>query len=232
MEPIYVDNHILVINKPAGLLSQADRTGDIDVLTLWKGYIKERFNKPGDVYLGLVHRLDRPASGLMVIARTSKAAARLSLQFKKREVVKNYLAIVESRPVQGGTLIDYLLKENRRTRIVSQDDPGSLFAELDLSVYDSLGNDTLVGVRLRTGRPHQIRIQLASRGAPILGDMKYGAKRELDGQNLALHAYRLDFEHPVQRIPLEFLAPVPATWPKGFQNMTLNGLKLGAVSTQ
>jgi RluA family pseudouridine synthase len=221
MTPIYEDNHLLVVDKPPGLLSQADRTGDQDVLTLWKQYVKKKYDKPGAVYLGLVHRLDRPVSGLMVLARTSKAAARLSLQFKQRTVRKEYLAIVEARPSTSGTLTDYLIKENRRVRIATHSEDGSKVAELDLSVFDSVGKETLVGLRLHTGRSHQIRVQLASRGCPILGDMKYGAQKELDGRNLALHSFRLAFEHPTQRIPMSFHARVPDSWPTPFRKMVL-----------
>lgn len=217
MEPVYIDNHILVVNKPAGLLSQADRTGDTDVLTIWKAYIKERFHKPGNVFIGLVHRLDRPASGLMILARTSKAAGRLSAAFQRREVAKEYYAIVEGNVRKEGKLIDYLIKENGRVRAVAETDEGARYAELDLTAVESHGGLTLVKIRLHTGRPHQIRIQLSRRDMPILGDMRYGAIHELDGKNLALHAFRLALEHPVRNVPVEWVAPLPSSWPDDFR---------------
>jgi len=213
LEPVYIDNHLLVVVKPPGLLSQADETGDMDLLSLWKAYLKQRFEKPGGVFLGLVHRIDRPASGLMVLARTSKAASRLSRQFKQRAVGKDYVAAVEGRPQEEGTLVDYLLKQDRRVRVVTADEPGALYAELELSIRSGDAENTLVAVRLRTGRPHQIRVQLASRGTPIVGDFKYGARTELDGRNLALHAHHLSFEHPVRGVHMQFDAPLPANWP-------------------
>jgi len=218
LEPVYLDNHLLVVVKPPGLLSQADETGDADLLSIWKAYLKQRFAKKGGVFLGLVHRIDRPASGLLVLARTSKAASRLSEQFKQRAVEKDYVAVVEGRPSVEGPLVDYLQKQDRRVRIVSAAEPGALYARLDLSIRGGDSLNSLVTVRLHTGRPHQIRVQLASRGTPIVGDFKYGAKTELDGKNLALHAHHLSFEHPVRRISMEFDAPLPANWPPSFRS--------------
>jgi len=213
MEPLYLDNHLLVINKPAGLLSQADKTGDTDVLTLWKAWIKDRFDKPGNVFLGLVHRLDRPASGVMVLARTSKAASRLSDQFRQREPEKWYTAIVEGNPGRQGSYTDYLLKTGSHVRCVDQHTRGARSAEL--SWFSLLNQDglTVVAVRLKTGRSHQIRVQFSSRGFPLLGDMRYGAKRELDGRNLALHARRLVVWHPTREERMEWESVEPATWP-------------------
>ena len=220
MEPIYLDNHLLVILKPPGLLSQADETGDPDVLSIWKEYLRRRFDKPGKVFLGLVHRLDRPASGIMVLARTSKAASRLTQQFRERSVVKEYVAVVEGRPEKSGLLTDFLIKEDRRVRIASPDEAGARQAELDLKPGVSTSGLTAVTVRLHTGRPHQIRVQLATRGTPIVGDFRYGARRELDGKNLALHAFRLSFTHPIGRERVEFMAPVPDNWPEELRHMT------------
>ncbi len=222
VDPVFIDNHILVVNKPAGLLSQADRTGDPDVLTYWKAYIKERFHKPGNVYIGLVHRLDRPASGLMILARTSKAAGRLSAAFGRREVAKEYYAIVEGKVRTEGKFIDHLVKEKGRVRTAAETDEGARYAELDLTAIESHGGLTLVKIRLHTGRPHQIRVQLSRRDMPILGDMRYGASQELDGKNLALHAFRLALEHPVRHVPLEWNAPLPASWPDDFR-IVVNG---------
>ncbi len=212
MDPLYLDNHLLVVVKPPGLLSQADRTGDDDLLSRGKHYLKERFDKPGDVFLGLVHRLDRPASGVMVLARTSKAAGRLSRAFRERRVEKRYLALVEGRLTGEGERVDHLLKENERVRIVDAGHPKAKRAVLRWKVLGVEDGLSLVEVGLLTGRPHQVRVQMAALDTPLLGDLRYGAARELDGRNLALHAYRLAFEHPVRREPMDFRAPPPATW--------------------
>ena len=214
MDPVYLDNHLLVVFKPAGMLSQADRTGDEDVVSIWKAWPKKRFDKPGNVYLGLVHRLDRPVSGLMVLARTSKAAERLSRQFKNREAEKIYTAIVEGELRGSGTFSDFLLKQDREVRISVEDEPGARYAELTWSAENPKNGLTRVSIQLKTGRFHQIRIQFSSRGYPILGDMRYGAKRELDGRNLALHACRLAVVHPTLKEVMVWEAPVPDTWPE------------------
>ncbi|MGI9175912.1 MAG: RluA family pseudouridine synthase [Rhodothermales bacterium] len=212
----YLDNHLLVINKPAGVLVQEDHTGDPDLLSIGKAYLKERFDKPGNVFLGLVHRLDRPASGVMVFARTSKAASRLSQAFRERTPEKRYLALVEGRAVGGGTLVDHLVKEDRQVRIVRPDYPKAQRAELTWRALEERKGLTLVEVKLKTGRPHQIRVQLAHLGFPILGDLRYDARRELDGRNLALHCYCLGLEHPTQKEWMAWEAPPPATWEAAF----------------
>lgn len=209
---LYLDNRLLVVVKPAGLLAQADRTGDPDLLSLGKAYLKSRFDRPGDVFLGLVHRLDRPVSGVMVLARTSKAAARLTQAFRERRVEKRYLAVVEGRLTGEGERTDWLVKAKGHVRAVAAGTPGAKEAVLRWKALAVEGRRSLVEVELLTGRAHQVRVQLAALGAPILGDLRYGAKEELDGRNLALHAYRLAFEHPVRREPMDFRAPPPATW--------------------
>jgi 23S rRNA pseudouridine1911/1915/1917 synthase len=214
---LYLDNHLLVVAKPAGLLVQGDETGDTDLLTLGKAYLKERFDKPGAVFLGLVHRLDRPVSGVVALARTSKAAARLSEQFRGRSPDKRYLALVEGRLTGEGTREDYLAKLDRTVRVVKPTHPEGKRAALR---WRSLGTDrtrkqgdlSLVEVELVTGRAHQIRVQLAAMGVPILGDLRYGATREFDGRNLALHALALTLEHPTLREPMTFRAPPPPSW--------------------
>jgi 23S rRNA pseudouridine1911/1915/1917 synthase len=213
-EVLYLDNHLLVIIKPAGMLSQADRTRDPDVVTWAKVYLKERFAKPGNVFAGLVHRLDRPASGVMVLARTSKAAARLGKAFAGRAVTKQYLALVEGVPDPQGLAEDHLVKQERKVRVVSADHPGGKFAALEWRVLVSKGNRSLVEVLLKTGRPHQVRVQMSSRGWPIVGDFRYGSSREFDGQNLALHAWRLALEHPTKKEPLSWTAELPPQWPE------------------
>ncbi len=212
MDVLYSDNHLLVVVKPAGVLSQADITRDDDLLTQGKRYIKEAFNKPGNVFLGLVHRLDRPASGVMVFARTSKAAERLSRLFRERAVEKRYIALVEGRLVGNGEREDWLLKENAKVRKVTASHPGAKRAVMKWKCLGSHNGQSLIEVDLLTGRKHQIRIQLAALGHPILGDLRYGAKREFDGQNLALHAYELGFEHPVRKESMHFAAKPPASW--------------------
>ncbi|HET6568593.1 MAG TPA: RNA pseudouridine synthase [Rhodothermales bacterium] len=209
---LYQDNHLLVVNKPAGMLVQQDETGDPDLLTVAKAYVKEMYRKPGKVYLGLVHRLDRPVSGVMVFARTSKAAARLSTQFRERTVEKRYLALVEGKREGSGRCIDYLVKEERRVRVVPPTYAGARRAELAWDALASQDGRSLVEVVLETGRPHQIRIQLAHSGFPIVGDFRYGATQELDGRNIALHCYRLALEHPTQKQRMGWQAPPPESW--------------------
>lgn len=213
---LFQDNHLLVVSKPAGMPAQPDESGDTDLLTWAKLWIKVRYGKPGNVYLGLVHRLDRPASGITVFARTSKAAARLAHQFRERTVDKRYLAIVEGVPAGSDTWVDHLVKEGRTPRVVPESAPGARRAELAFNTVETRGGLTVVEVLLKTGRAHQIRLQFASRGFPLLGDLRYGARSSLDGQNLALHGYRLGLQHPTGGGPMQWIVPPPATWPVQF----------------
>lgn len=226
----YVDNHLLVVEKPAGMLSQADRTGDEDVLSAGKTWVGERFNKPGAVYLGLVHRLDRPASGLMVLARTSKAAARLTDQFKIHAVEKRYLAWVEGQPPPAGSLKDWLLKEDEQARVVPKGTQGGKEARLSYEVIYRFDASALVVVRLQTGRPHQVRLQFSSRGFPLVGDVRYGARQKLDGQNLALHAAALAVDHPTRPERLGWTAPLDPRWPANIRQAADNWLREWAES--
>ncbi len=232
MEPevLYLDNHLLVINKQAGVPVQADQTGDQDLLTLARLFLKEKFDKPGNVFLGLVHRLDRPVSGVLVFARTSKAASRLSEQFRKRTPTKRYLALVEGLCSGEGTCIDYLVKEKRQVRVVDRQYPGAQEAILTFRVLDSRHGMSLLEVQLETGRSHQIRVQLAHRGMPIIGDFRYGTKVPFDGRNLALHCYSLQVLHPTRGDLMEWTAMPPATWGSRFAS-TINRLCQKASNT-
>ena len=216
---LYEDNHILVVNKPAGMLTQGDQTGDTDLLNYLKDYIKRKYNKPGAVFLGLVHRLDRPVSGLLVFARTSKAASRLGVQFRKRQVKKKYLAVLTKIPGEEGTLVHYLHKSHKRVRVVKESHPDGLRAELSFELIGQKSRRALVKVTLKTGRPHQIRVQFSRIGCPILGDFKYGAKDVFDGKNLALHSYYLQLKHPVQKKIMTWAAMPPPTWKHHFNEL-------------
>ena len=214
MTPLHLDNHLLVVDKPAGMLSQADRTGDPDLVTWAKTYLKERFDKPGNVFIGLVHRLDRPASGVVVLARTSKAAGRLSDQFRRRSTEKRYLAVVQGVLGERGEAVDGILRgDGGSVRVVAADHPDAQRAALRWRTLAADARQSLVEVELLTGRKHQIRAQLAARGAPVLGDFRYGdATPFADGRGIALHAVRLTIEHPTRREPMTFSSAPPSAW--------------------
>jgi len=197
---LYEDNHIIVVIKPCNMLSQSDNTGDIDMLSLVKSYIKEKYNKPGNVYIGLVHRLDRPTSGIMVFARTSKAASRLSSEIKNNKMNKSYLAVIPNFKEKEGTYIDYLEKIDNGNSIVTDKDHGK-YAELKYQLIKEKDNLSLVRIDLITGRHHQIRVQFSSRGYPLYGDQRYG---EENRKQLALFCYKLEFTHPVTKEKLAF----------------------------
>ncbi len=206
---LYEDNHLLVAVKPQNMPSQADASGDEDFLSFLKKYVKEKYNKPGNVYLGLVHRLDRPTGGVMVFARTSKAAARLTRQIKALGVQKKYAAITAAPLSHSGDLADYLLKDQKTntTRIVPKGTFGAKLAALHYDVVCSSGGYTLLDIKLMTGRSHQIRVQLAGIGAPLAGDVKYGGSPAL---SLCLWSRELSFDHPVTGERLTFRAPLPS----------------------
>lgn len=211
--PLYVDNHLLVVVKPPGLLAQADRTGDPDLVSLGKAFVAREFDKPGNVFVGLVHRLDRPASGVMVLARTSKAAARLTSAFAGREVEKRYLAVVEGALAGSGERTDVIRKSGERIAIVQAGTAGGREASMRWRALGSANGLTLVDVELLTGRPHQARLQLAALGTPVLGDFRHGAKtRFAEGTAIALHAWRLAFDHPVRPERRTFEVPPPSIW--------------------
>lgn len=193
---LFEDNHIIVVEKPINMLSQSDITKDIDLLTLLKQYIKVKYNKPGNVYLGLVHRLDRPTGGIMVFARTSKAAKRLSEEIKNHEFKKTYLAVIHGNIKNEDTYIDYLDKKETKSYITNKDN--GKYAELSYKKinYNKIEDLSLVEINLKTGRNHQIRLQFSSRGYPLYGDNKYGVDKN---KTLGLFAYKLEFIHPTKK---------------------------------
>lgn len=204
---LYEDNHIIVVEKPVNIPSQGDKTGDIDMLTIIKRYLKEKYNKPGNVYLGLVHRLDRPVGGVMVFAKTSKAAARLSEQVRNKDFRKRYLVIVNGKfDERKGTLQDYLLKneKNNMSKVVKEGTKNAKLAILDYEVikYDPELNLSVLKIDLHTGRHHQIRVQLSSRGHNIYGDQKYGGRGH--GKQICLWAYQLTLFHPITKEEMTF----------------------------
>lgn len=197
---LYEDNHIIVVVKPYNVLSQGDSTKDKSIMDMVKEYIKVKYNKPGNVYLGLVHRLDRPVGGIMVFARSSKAASRLTKSFNEHSIIKKYLAIVHGKINGTGEFVDYIKKESNGNSIISDDGKKSIL-EYEAISYDKENNCSLVSIDLKTGRHHQIRVQFASRGHYLLGDQRYGV---LDNTQICLFAYYLSFVHPVTRKVMEF----------------------------
>lgn len=209
---IYEDNHLIAINKPSGWLVQGDETGDATAGDWVKQYIKIRYNKPGDVFLGTIHRLDRPVSGVTLFARTSKALERMNKQFQLRQVQKTYLAVVNQRPKEfEETLIHYLTKnpEKNLAKAYTRPQPKSKKAELTYQLRGEVGEHHLLEIKPLTGRPHQIRVQLAKEGMPIRGDRKYGSKMRNNKRNIHLHAYQLEFTHPVKKEPVVIQAEIP-----------------------
>lgn len=202
---LFEDNHLLLVEKPINVPVQADSSGDLDLLTILKNDLKMRYQKPGNVYLGLVHRLDRPVGGAMVFAKTSKAASRLSDMIRRHVIERNYFAVVHGTPNRkNGQLMHYLHKDNRKNKVsvVSPNHPNAKKAVLDYEVIESKKGFSLLSVNLHTGRPHQIRVQLSAIGNPIFGDQKYGEHLNKSGQQLALWAHSLYFEHPVRKEPV------------------------------
>ena len=213
---LFEDNHLLIVEKPINVLSQADDTGDTDLLTLLKDYIKVAYNKPGNVYLGLVHRLDRPVGGAMAFAKTSKSASRLSDQVRTRTIQKTYTAILRGTPTKSSdTLKHYLLKDTKTNtvQVVSSTTKDAKHAELSYNVLGSSDGLTCVQIYLHTGRPHQIRVQFAAIGCPLYGDQKYGAQHNKPGQQLALWATQLELQHPVSKEQMVFKSIPPQVLP-------------------
>jgi len=206
---LYEDNHLLVVEKPVNLPVQADSSGDEDLLTLLKKYLRDRYEKPGEAYLGLVHRLDRPVGGVMAFAKTSKAAARLSAQFNTHEAKKRYAAIVTGRPKPRDYLVDWLYKDETTfsSRVVPKGTEGAKEARLSYALLGQAEQTALVDVELYTGRPHQIRVQLMHAGYPIFGDQRYA--KENAGEQIRLWAYALTLTHPTQKEPMTFFSAPP-----------------------
>ena len=212
MDILYIDNHLFIVNKPAGMLVQGDQSGDVTLLEYAKQYIKSTFKKPGAVFLGLVHRLDRPVSGVLIFARTSKAAARLSDQIRKHQFRKEYWALVEGIVPENGQFVDYLRRNNRRAEIGNE--KSGKYSELIFKRLGGHAGISLVEIVLITGRYHQIRAQFASRSYPIVGDLKYGAKKSFDSGVIALHARSTSFSHPVRNEILTITSKSSKSWTK------------------
>lgn len=211
-EILYEDNHIIIVNKRSSDLVQGDGTGDESLDNIVRSYIKEKYKKPGDVFLGVVHRLDRPVSGCVVYARTSKALSRLSELFRTREVKKTYWAIVTDRPpAEEGVLSNWLKKNEQQNKsyVYDKEVKGSKLAELSYLVLARSEKYYLLEVDLQTGRHHQIRAQLAAAKCPIKGDLKYGAPRSNEGGGISLHSRKVTFIHPVKNEEISVVAPLP-----------------------
>ncbi len=212
MRIIFEDNHLLVINKDAGVLVQGDKTGDTPLSDLAKAYVKEKYQKPGEVFMGVIHRIDRPVSGLVLMARTSKALERMNEQFKNRAIEKKYLAVVRnSPPANAGNLVHWLIKnpETNVTKAYEKEVPNSMRSELNYKLIGELDGFYLLDVNPITGRPHQIRVQLASMNCPIVGDNKYGYPRGNKDKSICLHAHQVKFMHPVKKEEMQLFAALP-----------------------
>ncbi|NNC84684.1 MAG: RNA pseudouridine synthase [Bacteroidia bacterium] len=209
---LFEDNHLIAVNKPSGVLVQGDNTGDLSLDTIVKQYIKEKYNKPGDVFLGVIHRIDRPVSGVILYGRTSKALTRMNEQFKNKEVKKVYWAVCKNRPEDTeGHLVNHLRKNAAQNKsfVCKKDAKGSQKAELNYEWINQSNNFNLFHVELLTGRHHQIRAQLAHIGCPIKGDLKYGAKRSNPDGSIHLHARSISFMHPVKKESITITAKAP-----------------------
>jgi 23S rRNA pseudouridine1911/1915/1917 synthase len=211
-EILYEDNHIIAVNKRPSDIVQGDKTGDTPLSEFVKLYVKEKYAKPGEVFIGTVHRIDRPVSGIVLFARTSKALARLNQMFQSKEIQKTYWAVVKNKPPHlKGKLVHYLIKNEAKnmSRAFEKEHPGALRSELDYELISSSDKYHLLQITPHTGRHHQIRVQLAAMGCPIKGDVKYGFDRGNKDQSIHLHARKIEFIHPVKKEPLVIIAPPP-----------------------
>ena len=207
LKVVYEDNHVIVVVKPQNLPTQEDESKDKDLLTIVKEYIKEKENKPGNVYVGMVHRLDRPTGGVMVFAKTSKSASRLTEQIQNGEFQKRYLAVINGKPREKRAKLVNFLKKNARTNtvdIVPELTTGAKRAELDYEIVEEKEKVALADIKLHTGRSHQIRVQMKNIGCPVYGDVKYGGDKLAKGHNLALWAFELKFIHPTTKENMTF----------------------------
>jgi len=212
LQVLFEDNHIIIVNKRAGDIVQGDKTQDKPLSEVVKEYIKEKYNKPGNVYLGVVHRLDRPTSGIVIFARTSKALERLNKLLREKKIQKTYWAVVKNAPKQTkGTLVNFLKKnpKNNKSSVFSKEIDGSKRAILHYQLIKSLNHYSLLEIDLETGRHHQIRVQLSFIGSSIKGDLKYGAQRSNKDGSIHLHARKIHFIHPVSKEDINIVAPLP-----------------------
>ncbi|MBT5858233.1 MAG: RluA family pseudouridine synthase [Flavobacteriales bacterium] len=210
IEVLYEDNHLIAVNKKSGDIVQGDKTGDAPISDFVKAYIKKKYNKPGEVFLGTIHRLDRPTSGVVLYARTSKALSRMNEQFREKQVQKTYWAVVEKKPpTESGTLENYLQKNQKQNKSYVTKSNGGKHAVLDYKLLRKLDNFFHLEIKPKTGRHHQIRVQLATIGCIIKGDLKYGAKRSNKDASIHLLAQKLEFVHPVTKEDITIVAPAP-----------------------
>ena len=223
LDVLYEDNHLIIVNKPVNLLVQGDQTKDETLADHVKEYIRKKYNKPGKVFCGVVHRLDRPVSGVIVFARTSKALERMTKLFRENEVKKTYLAIIGSMPEdEVGRLEHWLEKDESRNYVRAYSRPRGKKTKHSILEYEfigRLGKFSILKVNPLTGRPHQIRVQLSKLGTPIRGDLKYGYPHPEKDASICLHSYKIEFEHPVKKEPVSFTAPLPKGMWRSFKGL-------------
>jgi 23S rRNA pseudouridine1911/1915/1917 synthase len=209
---LYEDNHLIAVNKNPSDIVQGDKTGDKPLSQIVADYLKVKYNKPGDAFIGVIHRIDRPVSGVVLFAKTSKGLSRMSRLFQQKEIQKTYWAVVENPPADTeGTLIDYLVKNQKKNKsfVTGKDQDGASRSELTYRVIEQMDRYTALEVKPKTGRHHQIRVQLSAMGCVIKGDLKYGARRSNKDASIHLHARNVEFMHPIKNIPISITAPVP-----------------------
>ena len=207
---LYEDNHLIAINKKSGDITQGDKTGDITLSDIVKDFLKNKYDKPGNVYLGTIHRIDRPTTGVIIYAKTSKALSRMNEKFRNNEISKKYWAIVKNKlPKQSDILENYLSKNNKKNKSFVIKGNDGKYSKLNYKIIKSLDNYHLYEIKPDTGRHHQIRVQLSNIGSPIKGDLKYGAKRSNKDASICLHAREIVFKHPVTKEELKIIAPTP-----------------------
>ena len=212
LQILFEDNHLIIINKRPGDIVQGDKTGDEPLLDIVKKYVKEKYNKPGDVFIGMPHRIDRPTSGIVIFCRNSRSLERMSEMFREKTIHKTYWAVVKNRPPkEKHTLIHYLKKNQQMNKSFPYEKkvPDSFYAELEYKLIANSDKYFLIEVKLKTGRHHQIRVQLSSIGCPVKGDVKYGFDRANDDGSIHLHSRKVEFIHPSKKEPMTVIAPVP-----------------------